>query len=55
VGGGSGETPGEVVERFGDLSDAGAQHVIVDLRGVHEPGRLEAFGAGVLPQVRSLG
>jgi F420-dependent oxidoreductase-like protein len=54
MGGGSGETPDEVVERFGDLADAGAEHVIVDLKGVHEAGRLEAFGAGVLPHVRSL-
>jgi alkanesulfonate monooxygenase SsuD/methylene tetrahydromethanopterin reductase-like flavin-dependent oxidoreductase (luciferase family) len=54
IGGGSGETAGEVVERFGDLADAGAQHVIVDLKGVHEAGRLEAFGRDVLPQVRAL-
>ena len=53
-GGGSGETAGELVERFGDLSDAGAQHVIVDLKGVHEERRLEAFGRDVLPQLRAL-
>jgi len=53
-GGGSGEAADEVVERFGDLADAGAQHVIVDLKAVHEPGRLEGFGRDVLPQLRSL-
>jgi alkanesulfonate monooxygenase SsuD/methylene tetrahydromethanopterin reductase-like flavin-dependent oxidoreductase (luciferase family) len=54
MGSGSGETAGEVVERFGDLADAGAQHVIVDLKAVHEPERLEAFGRDVMPQLRPL-
>ena len=50
----SGEAPDEVVERFGDLADAGAQHVIVDLKGVHDAGRLETFGRTVLPQLAGL-
>jgi F420-dependent oxidoreductase-like protein len=54
-GGGSGESPGQVVDRLGELSDAGAQHVIVHIRGVHEPERLEQFGSAVLPQLRTLG
>jgi alkanesulfonate monooxygenase len=56
AGGGSdsGEAADEVVERFGDLADAGAQHVIVDLKGVHEPGRLERFGSAVLPHLGAL-
>jgi F420-dependent oxidoreductase-like protein len=49
-----GESPDQVVERFGELADAGAQHVIVDLKAVHEPARLEAFGGTVLPQLRRL-
>ena len=53
-GAGGGETPSQVVERFGELADAGAQHVIVDLRAVHDPDRLELFGSGVLPQLRDL-
>ncbi|MDO8485084.1 MAG: LLM class F420-dependent oxidoreductase [Candidatus Limnocylindrales bacterium] len=53
-GAGGGETLSEVVERFGELADAGAQHVIVDLRAVHDPDRLELFGSGVLPQLRDL-
>jgi len=52
---GGGEAPDRVVERFGELADAGAQHVIVDLKAVHEPARLERFGRIVLPQLRSLG
>ena len=35
---------------FGELADAGAQHVIVDLKGAHEPDRLDLFGREVLPQ-----
>jgi F420-dependent oxidoreductase-like protein len=50
----SGETADQVVERFGDLADAGAEHVIVDLKGVHEPGRLERFGSAVLPHLGAL-
>ena len=52
---GGGEAPDRVVERFGELADAGAQHVILDLKAVHEPARLERFGRIVLPQLRSLG
>ena len=53
-GAGGGETPSQVVERFGELADAGAQHVVVDLKSVHEPDRLELFGRAVLPQLRDL-
>jgi F420-dependent oxidoreductase-like protein len=56
-GGGSrsgGETPDEVVERLGELADAGAQHVIIDLKGVHEPACLERFSREVLPQLHGL-
>jgi F420-dependent oxidoreductase-like protein len=49
-----GETPAQVVDRLAELSDAGAQHVIVDLKAVHEPERLAAFGSEVLPRLRSL-
>ena len=53
-GAGGGEAPNEVVERFGELADAGAQHVIVGLHGVHDPARLELFGRTVLPQVHAV-
>jgi F420-dependent oxidoreductase-like protein len=49
-----GESPTQVVDRLGDLADAGAQHVIVDLKGVHDPARLAAFGSDVLPQLRAI-
>ncbi|HEX5147598.1 MAG TPA: LLM class F420-dependent oxidoreductase [Candidatus Limnocylindrales bacterium] len=52
--GSGGEAPGQVVERLGELADAGAQHVIVDLKSVHEPARLERFAGAVLPQLRHL-
>jgi alkanesulfonate monooxygenase SsuD/methylene tetrahydromethanopterin reductase-like flavin-dependent oxidoreductase (luciferase family) len=51
---GSNETPDQVVERLGELADAGAEHAIVDLKAVHEPARLERFASAVLPQLRDL-
>ncbi len=53
-GAGGGESPRQVVDRFGELSDAGAQHVIVELHNVHEPARLDRFGIDVLPALRAL-
>jgi alkanesulfonate monooxygenase SsuD/methylene tetrahydromethanopterin reductase-like flavin-dependent oxidoreductase (luciferase family) len=49
------ETPGQVVDRFGELGDAGAQHVIFSLRNVSEPGALELIGRDVLPPLHALG
>jgi F420-dependent oxidoreductase-like protein len=46
------ESPGQVVERFGALGEAGAQHVIFSVRGVSDVSRLERLGAEVLPQLR---
>ena len=48
------ETPAQVVERFGDLADAGAQHVIFSVRGVDDLSKLELIGRDVIPQVGSL-
>jgi len=47
-------TPAQIVERFGELSDAGAQHIIFSVRGVDEPGRLELVGRDILPHLRPL-
>jgi len=47
-------TPAEIVDRFGELGDAGAQHIIFSVRGVEEPGRLETIGRDILPQLRPL-
>ena len=41
-------------ERFAELSDAGAQHVIFSVRGVDEPGRLELIGREIIEPLRSL-
>jgi len=48
------ETPQQVVDRFGELADAGAQHVIFAVRNVSQPGMLERIGRDVLPQLRDL-
>jgi alkanesulfonate monooxygenase len=46
------EAPDATVERFGRLAEAGAQHVLFSVRGVHDVRRLERLGAEVLPQLR---
>jgi hypothetical protein len=43
-----------VVDRFGELSDAGAEHVIFELKDVHEPAYLEQVGRDILPAVHAL-
>ena len=43
---------GQIVERFGSLAEAGAQHILVSVRGVSDVARLERIGAEVLPQLR---
>jgi alkanesulfonate monooxygenase SsuD/methylene tetrahydromethanopterin reductase-like flavin-dependent oxidoreductase (luciferase family) len=42
----------ELVERFGVLGEAGAQHVLISVRGVSDVAKLERLGAEVLPQLR---
>lgn len=46
------ESPDQVVDRFGALGEAGAQHVLFSVRGVNDVTRLERLGAEVLPQLR---
>jgi F420-dependent oxidoreductase-like protein len=48
------ETPAQVVDRFGDLADAGAQHVIFSLRDVHDPARIALLGSDVIPALHRL-
>lgn len=48
------ETAAQVVDRFGELSDAGAQHVIFSTADVSDPDRLERIGRDVLPALRAL-
>jgi alkanesulfonate monooxygenase SsuD/methylene tetrahydromethanopterin reductase-like flavin-dependent oxidoreductase (luciferase family) len=47
-----GESADEIVQRFGALGEAGAQHIIFSVRGVADASRLERLGAEVLPQLR---
>jgi hypothetical protein len=54
LGDGDGERPQQVVDRFGELADAGAQHVIFSVRNVADPRAIEALGRDVLPALRDL-
>jgi len=46
------ESTDEIVQRFGVLAEAGAQHVIFSVRGVADTNRLERIAAEVFPQLR---
>jgi F420-dependent oxidoreductase-like protein len=46
------ESPERIVERFGALGEAGAQHILFSLRGVNDTTRLERMSAEVFPQLR---
>ncbi|MGK2851430.1 MAG: LLM class F420-dependent oxidoreductase [Candidatus Limnocylindrales bacterium] len=48
------ESAQEVIDRFGELADAGAEHIIFSVRDVHDPARLEIIARDVLPALRSL-
>jgi alkanesulfonate monooxygenase len=48
------ESPSQIVDRFGELADAGAQHVVVNVPNVHDPSMLETIGRDILPQLRAL-
>jgi F420-dependent oxidoreductase-like protein len=54
LGDGDGESPGQIVDRFGELADAGAQHVIFSVRNVADARAIEWLGRGVLPGLRAL-
>jgi hypothetical protein len=47
-------TTSQVVDRFGELADAGAQHVIFSVRDVPDVSKLELLGRDVFPQLRGL-
>ena len=46
-------SPSELVEHFGRLGEAGAQHILVSVRGVSDVTRLERIGAEVIPQLHA--
>ena len=49
-----GESPAQVVDRFGELADAGAQHVIFSVRDDADPAVMELLATQVLPELRAL-
>ena len=51
--GGRGESAAQVIDRFGELADAGAEHVIFSVPGVHDPARIAAL-ADVIPSLKAL-
>src|SRR4051812_5035912 len=48
------ESPAQVVDRFGELADAGAQHVILGVKDVHDVANVERIGREVIPQLAAL-
>lgn len=48
------ESVAEVVDRFGELSDAGAEHIIFELKDIHEPEYLDRVGSDLLPALQRL-
>jgi alkanesulfonate monooxygenase SsuD/methylene tetrahydromethanopterin reductase-like flavin-dependent oxidoreductase (luciferase family) len=50
--GSGGETPDQLIDRFGELGDAGAQHVLFSLKDVWQTDRLELLGSTLLSQLR---
>jgi F420-dependent oxidoreductase-like protein len=48
------ESPQQVVDRFGELSDAGADSVIFELKDVHVPEYLDAVGRDIIPALHAL-
>jgi len=47
------ETAAQVIDRFGNLADAGAQHVIFSVPGIDDPARIPAL-AEVIPALQAL-
>ena len=54
TGGDHSQSPSQIVDRFGELADAGAQSVIFSVGNVFETERLEIIGRDVIPQLRDL-
>ncbi|HET9756588.1 MAG TPA: LLM class F420-dependent oxidoreductase [Candidatus Limnocylindrales bacterium] len=48
------ESPQQVVDRFAELSDAGADHVIFELKDVHVPEYLQIVGKDIIPALHAL-
>jgi F420-dependent oxidoreductase-like protein len=52
-GGGGTETPAHVVDRFAELGDAGAQHILFSVKDVWQTESLELIGSEVIRQLRN--
>ena len=48
------DAPAAIVDRFGELADAGAQHVIFSVDDVHDLSNLERIGREIVPQLRDV-
>jgi len=48
------DSPASIVDRWGALAEAGAQHVIFSVRGVSDTTHLERLGVEVFPQLRGV-
>lgn len=53
-GAGGAESPAQLTERFAELGDAGAQHVLFGVRDVWQTDKLDLLGRTVLTDLRSL-
>ena len=54
LGDGNGESPAQVVDRFGELSDAGAQHVVFSVRDDWDPRIMEILVRDVVPELHAI-
>jgi F420-dependent oxidoreductase-like protein len=48
------DSPQQIVDRFGELSDAGAQHIIASVVSIDDPAQLETIGRDILPHLKAL-
>jgi F420-dependent oxidoreductase-like protein len=48
------ESAAQIVDRLGDLADAGAQHVVFSVPEVHDPAKIALLGAEVIPALHRL-
>lgn len=46
------ETPAQIIDRFGELGDAGAQHILFSVRDVWQTDKLELLGRTLLQALR---
>jgi F420-dependent oxidoreductase-like protein len=51
-GAGGSVTPDQVIDRFGELGDAGAQHILFSVKDVWQTEALELIGSTVIPALR---